>query len=140
MLTSLPNYGLIASEAIAPGTPFSNIILSIARNAPLDAFVLVCQHKLEPLAVDISQHLVSIPLYNLTDEHCAAMGPIYLRRLMFLHMGRTERLKVILKELPATHSPIRECDILDQKRTIHAAWNAAASEVCWDLAADTSGT
>lgn len=140
MLTSLPSCGVELTEVITPDTPISNIILSHARTMPLDAFVLVCQHKLEALAVEISQHLVAVPLYNLMDEHCVAMGPIYLRRLMFLHLGRIERLKGILKELPTTHSPTRDCDILDQKRTVHAAWNAAASEVCWDLAADTSGT
>jgi hypothetical protein len=37
------------------------------------------------------------------------------------------------------HPSTRECDTLDQKRTMHASWHAIASEVCWEISADTSG-
>jgi hypothetical protein len=137
MLSSLPIYGLAPSTVIIPGKPMYNHILSMALHAPLDTYALVCQHRLEVLAIEISHHLISVPLHSLTDEQCLSMGPIYLRRLVFLHLGRTERLKQLLKDPPVSHAPTQHCDAIDQKRKLHAAWKEAAGQLCFEASANT---
>jgi hypothetical protein len=136
-LSSLPLYGLSPSTAIVHGKPMYNHILSMALQAPLDTYALVCQHRLEPLAVEISHHLISVPLHSLTDEQCLSMGPVYLRRLVFLHMGRTERLKQLLKDPPTGHGPTQQCDVIDQKRKLQAAWKEAVGQLCFEACANT---
>lgn len=137
MLSRLPKYGLVLPGPIVPGNPIYNVILNIALISPLEVYALVCMHNLEQLAVQISHHLLSTPLHELTDELCNQMGPIYLRRLFFLHLGRSERLKLLLKEEPLGHEPTRECDFVDQKRGLLAAWHEATSKLCWDIGPNT---
>lgn len=139
MLLCFAEYGLSAVDLLGPGTPFYDTLCAMALSRPLDAYVLVCQYCLEALAVEISKYLLPMPLHNLTDAHVTSMGPIYLRRLIFLHLGRTERLRVLLRELPGTHLATPLCDSLDQKRLLHQSWHVAASEAYWEVAPDTSG-
>jgi hypothetical protein len=135
----MPKYGLLVHDAIAKGKPLASVILSLARTQALDTYALVAHHNLEDLAIETSHYLISVPLHNLTDAQCNKMGPIYLRRLMFLQLGRMERLKTLLKELPSTHPPTATCDELDQKRLLFLYWHMAASEICWEISADLSG-
>jgi len=137
MLSSLLKYGFALPGPIVPGNPIYNVILNVALASPLDAYALVCMHNLEQLAVQISHHLLSTPLHGLTDELCNQMGPIYLRRLLFLHLGRSERLKLLLKEEPLSHEPTRDCDLIDQKRGLLVAWREATSKLVWDVGPDT---
>lgn len=137
MLVGLKKYGLPATDPIAPGKPIYNLILTTALAYPLDTYALVCQHHIESLAVEISHHLISIPLHNLSDELCLSMGPVYLRRLVFLHLGRTERLKKLLRDPPEGHQPTRQCDTVDQKRNLKDAWLEAATTLLWEANANT---
>jgi hypothetical protein len=137
MLSTLFKYGLALPGPIVPGNPTYNAILNVALASPLDAYALVCMHNLEQLAVQISHHLLSTPLHDLTDELCNQMGPIYLRRLLFLHLGRSERLKLLLKEEPLGHEPTRHCDLIDQKRGLLVAWHEATSKLGWGVGPDT---
>lgn len=138
MLDCLPKYGMSVQFLLVLGSPFGNLILSYARLQPLETYSLVCYHGIEELAVEVSRHLLSVPLYNLTDTQCTRMGPVYLRRLMFLQLGRMERLKILVQELPTSHPSRLSCDEMDQKRLMLARWRAAASEICWDLNAGMS--
>jgi hypothetical protein len=139
MLDCLSKYGVSATTTIAPGTPMYNAILKIALSLPLDTFSLVCHHELEQLAVEISHNLVNTPLHNLQDQQCLKMGPIYLRRLIFLHLGRTERLKTLLKEAQRMHESTVLCDEVDLKRFLLTEWEKAAASLLWDLGPNTSG-
>ncbi|KIM25903.1 hypothetical protein M408DRAFT_314531 [Serendipita vermifera MAFF 305830] len=137
MLNKLPQYGLPLSAVITHGKPMYNLILGMSLTKPLDIYALVAQHRLEPLAVEVSHHLLATPLHNLTDEHCLSMGPIYLRRLTFLHLGRTERLKKLLRDPPSGHRPTMQCDTVDQKHKLMALWKEATGELCWEASAST---
>lgn len=137
MLSAVPKYGLAPDGLFARGTPFFNLTLNLALSSPLETFAVVCQHNLEELAVEVSHHLIAIPLHNLTDDLCARIGPIYLRRLVFLHLGRTERLKNLLRIPPAGHEPNQQCDKIDQKRNLEHLWIEATSSLAWDLNAST---
>lgn len=139
-LDGFVRYGISCAREIVPGSHMHNYLLYLSLKAPLDTFALVCHHQLEALAVDISRHLVSIPLHHLTDEHCTKMGAGYFRRLLFLHQGRVERLKMLLKEPHSSHPSTSDCDELDSRRLLLSSWQAAASEVCWEVKPDTHST
>jgi hypothetical protein len=138
MLSALPKYGLALAVAIISGTPIYKVIMGLAYTAPLDAFAVVCHHNLEELAVETSRLLLSVPLLNLTNQHCITMGPIYLRRLIFLHVGRTERLKALLEPLPAKHPRAIYCDKTDQRLRLEDAWIKVSTSLAWYAHADTS--
>ena len=137
MLSAFPKYGLELNGLFTRGTPFFNLTLNLALSSPLETFAVVCQHDLDVLAIEVSHHLISIPLHHLSDDLCTRMGPIYLRRLVFLHLGRTERLKTLLRYPALGHEPSQLCDKIDQKRHLEQLWTEAATSLIWDLHAST---
>lgn len=71
-------------------------LLSFARERPLEVYTLAAQYGLRELAVAASPYTLDVSLSNLTDQQSVAMGPLYLKWLFFLHLGRAEALKRIL--------------------------------------------
>ena len=69
------------------------------------AYALAASHDLYSLAVPISSHLLSYPLHMLTDELAEKIGPVYLKRLFFLHLGRLDALRRLLLPPPHPHFP-----------------------------------
>jgi hypothetical protein len=59
-------------------------------------YALAAQHKLEQLAIAVSPSLLSFDLATLTDDLVGRMGAVYLKRLVFLHLGRSAALKRLL--------------------------------------------
>ncbi|KAG8752138.1 hypothetical protein FRC14_007303 [Serendipita sp. 396] len=137
LLDTLPLYGVDVIASFSEGKNLFKITLDHSLVSGLETYALVCKHSLEVLAVKCSHNLLSTPLYSLTDEHCISMGPIYLRRLVFLHLGRLERLRSLLKPPPKSHTPSLLCDALDQRTRLEKPWKEAVNELCWDLRADT---
>jgi len=82
-----------------------SLILGHAPNQPLQVYIFAASRNLEPLAVQASRFLLSFTLSDLTNDDCLAMGPTYLRRLFFLHLGRIEKLKSLLLRPPSPHLP-----------------------------------
>jgi len=64
--------------------------------------------------------LLSYSLASLTNELAVKMGPLYLKRLFFLHLGRIEALKRLLLPPP------------------QPAWALASAYLAWDARADLS--
>lgn len=140
MLRALTRYGLPPKDAIQKGNAIYNLMLNTALSQPLDTYTVVCQYHLDDLAVEISRHLLSTPLHQLSDDQCLLMGPVYLRRLVFLHLGRTERLKKMLKQPPSGHPPTKSCDAANQQRYMIGPWNHAAAIIAWDANANTQAS
>ncbi|KAJ8482236.1 hypothetical protein ONZ51_g5499 [Trametes cubensis] len=61
-------YGLSPKQYIAPSTPLYSMILSQAPVQPIVVYALAATHDLYDLAVPVSSHLLSFPLYCLTDD------------------------------------------------------------------------
>ncbi|KAG8803505.1 hypothetical protein FRC19_011633 [Serendipita sp. 401] len=137
LLDALPLYGIDVVDRFSEGKHFFQMTLDHALVSGLETYALVCKHGLEALAVKCSHYLVSVPLHNLTDENCIYMGPIYLRRLVFLHLGRVERLRLLLRPPPSGHTPSLLCDALDQRTRLEKPWREAVNELSWNLTADT---
>lgn len=136
-LRCIPLYGLALEDPLTPGKPLHSIIVNkLAIVYPLETFAVLASQGLDSLAVEVSKYLTSIPLHQLTDELCTLMGPVYLRRVVFLHVGRVERLKELLRVVPATHDRTILCGATDQQ-SIQRAWLDIAARLTWEVAAST---
>ncbi|KAK7048868.1 hypothetical protein R3P38DRAFT_3620268 [Favolaschia claudopus] len=134
---ALPVYGVDVKSTIKPSTPLFNLLLSHAPLFPFQLYALAAQHDLFDLAVPTSSHLLAVPLSRLTDELAERMGAVYLKRLLFLHSGRTEALKRILGAAPHPHPPTANCDFPAQK-SVGRAWALATAYLMWDIRPDLS--
>jgi hypothetical protein len=136
-VNQLSVYGINPKGRITPNTPMHALLLSHAPLFPLDVYTLAAKYDLYELAVSTSPHLLSFPLSALTDEMAEAMGPKYLRRMFFLHIGRSDALKRLLLQPPHPHAPTPFCDFTDQK-TLTRAWALASAYLAWDARPDLS--
>ncbi|PSR75020.1 hypothetical protein PHLCEN_2v9350 [Hermanssonia centrifuga] len=134
---ALAKYGVPLQKYAAPNTPLYQLLLSQAPAAPMDFYSLAAQYDLYDLAVPISSHLLAYPLFNLSDEHAAKMGPLYMKKLVFLHLGRVDALKRLLLPPPQQHPATTECDFIEQKK-LTRAWALASAYLAWDARADLS--
>jgi hypothetical protein len=122
----LPKYGLPLHTHLAPQAPLTAALLAHASTSPIDVYTLAAQYDLYHLAAAVSPQLLSFPLPSLTDDQCTRMGPIYLKRLFFLHLGRTDALKRLLLTPPRQHAPTAGCDATSQK-SVTRAWALASA-------------
>jgi hypothetical protein len=133
----LQTYGLAPKTHIAPSTPLYTLLLAYAPLFPLELYALAASHDLYDLAVATSSHLLGFPLFSLTDEMAERIGPVYLKRLFFLHFGRSDALKRVLLPPPQPHPPTMGCNFDEQKK-LTRAWALAAAYLAWDARPDLS--
>jgi len=136
-VSALPTYGVQPRSRILPGTPLSTLLLSHAPLRPLDLYALAATHDLYDMAVSTSSHLLSFSLATLTDDMAERIGPVYLKRLFFLHFGRVDALKRLLLPPPHPHAPTARCDFVEQKK-LTRAWTLASAYLAWDARPDLS--
>jgi hypothetical protein len=129
---SLGKYGLSVRTYLAPASPLSTLFLGSAPQAPIQFYAFAGAYDLNHLAVPISSFLLSYSLASLTDELVVKMGPLYLKRLFFLHLGRVEALKRLLLPPPHPHVPTANCDLTEQKK-LSRAWALASAYLAWDV-------
>ncbi|KAI0772066.1 hypothetical protein BD413DRAFT_612891 [Trametes elegans] len=134
---AMPSYGLIPKVYIAPSTPLYSLILSQAPMQPIAVYALAATHDLHDLAVPVSSHLLSFALHSLTDDLALRIGPVYVKRLFFLHLGRLDALKRLLLPPPHPHPPTAICDFTEQKK-LTRAWALASAYLAWDARPDLS--
>lgn len=130
-LSVLKTYGVPIESVIASDTPLYNVLLEMAPEHPLDIFALASQYDLYSLAVASSSHLLSFSLSTLSDETAKRIGPIYLKRLFFMHLGRAEVFRNIFLPPPYPHAPTSTCDY-EQQQILTRAWTLASAHLTWD--------
>ncbi len=128
---AMANYGISPAQHIAPSTPLYSLVLGQAPIQPIAVYALAAAHDLYDLAVPVSSHLLSFALYSLTDELALRIGPVYMKRLFFLHLGRLDALKRLLLPPPHPHPPTQRCDFTEQKK-LTRAWALASAYLAWD--------
>ncbi|KAF8655250.1 hypothetical protein AX16_003153 [Volvariella volvacea WC 439] len=133
----LPLYGVNPKTRIVPGSPLYNLLLTHAPLCPLELYALAASFDLYDLAVATSSHLLSFTLSSLSDEMAQHIGPVYLKRLFFLHFGRADALKRVLLPPPHPHPPTPQCDMTEQKK-LTRAWALASAYLAWDARPDLS--
>ena len=134
-IAALKVYGLPLNRFLSPASPLSATLSSFSTVCPLDLYTLAAAHDLHDLAVTASPHLLSLALPTVTDEIALMMGPVYLKKLFFLHFGRTDALKRLLLPPPSPHSPTADCDFVEQKK-VTRAWALASAYLTWDARPD----
>ena len=130
-VTALKTYGVPLHDRIANSTHLYTLLVSHAPLCPLELYALAASHNLGDLAAATSSHLLSFSLPSLTDEMAERIGPVYVKRLFFLHFGRAEALKRLLLSPPHPHAPTPWCDFTEQKR-LTRAWALASAYLAWD--------
>ncbi|KAJ1308695.1 hypothetical protein OPQ81_004386 [Rhizoctonia solani] len=130
VLPALVALGYNLSAFVTPHSELFLLLIQAAASDPLPMYALAAQYSLEQLAVSISPFTLSITLSDITDEMAQQMGPIYLKRLFFLHLGRTDALKRLLLPPPTPHPPTAgfECDV-DAQKALARAWALACAYV-----------
>ena len=128
---AMATYGIPANTHAAPSTLLFNALLANASSSPVEIYALAASYDLYDLAMSISPHLLSFPLSSLTDDIVKKVGPVYLKRLFFLHLGRVDALKRLLLPPPHPHAPTSSCDSTDQKK-LTRAWALASAYLAWD--------
>jgi hypothetical protein len=129
---SFEKYGLSLQTYLAPTSPLYALFLGTAPQAPIEFYAFSGAHDLHHLAIPISSFLLSYSLASLTNELAVKMGPLYLKRLFFLHLGRIEALKRMLLPPPQPHAPTADCDFTEQKK-LTRAWALASAYLAWDV-------
>jgi len=136
-INHLPTYGISPKLIVVPSTPIYALLLSHAPLFPLELYTMAASFDLYDLAVATSSHLLSFPLASLTDEMAERIGAVYLKRLFFLHFGRSDALKRVLLPPPHPHAPTPWCDYNEQKK-LTRAWALASAYLAWDARPDLS--
>jgi len=131
VVESMSTYGVSLQTYVAPSTPMFSLLLEAAISFPIEIYLLASSMDLEELAVATSTRLLPLPLESLTDNMVMKMGPIYLKRLFFLHLGRIEALKRLLLPPPQPHPPTIKCDFINQMR-LARAWALASASLAWE--------
>ncbi|TCD64955.1 hypothetical protein EIP91_003413 [Steccherinum ochraceum] len=134
-VTELRTYGVSQDKFISPDKPIFHHILSETPRNPINVFLVASENDLEPLAVATSVHLHSLHLPSITDEMVNRMGPKYFKRLVNLHIERTEYLKQILLDPPTPHVDTVDCGFI-QRRSLARAWAFATASLVWDIRPD----
>lgn len=130
-VATIVKYGLPLPAYASPHGPLYNLVLSRAPTAGIQMYTLAAQHKLEQLAVAVSPFLLSFDLATLTDDAAERMGPVYLKRLVFLHLGRVAALKRLLSPPLSYHPPDEACGSREHD-ALMGAWSLAIASLAWD--------
>jgi len=124
-LGCLPAYGLRA-----PGQDHDiwSILLRQAPLHPLRVYALGGAHAIDSLCTLASQYTLAVSLTDLTEDDAMNMGAIYLRRIIFLHLGREDALRRTIGTPPAGHDTSESCTQVAQA-AVRRGWLAAVGDV-----------
>jgi len=124
-LDCLPKYGLSLPPT---GSDIWDLLLRQAPSDPFRVYAIGASIPLDSLCILASQYTLNTSPSTVTEADALTMGPIYLRRLSFLHLGRQEALRRVLKILPDEHLPTVSCPRAAQN-SLRWAWQAAIGEI-----------
>ncbi|KZV76090.1 hypothetical protein PENSPDRAFT_646633 [Peniophora sp. CONT] len=134
---ALEPYGLSKKALLARDASLFQAVLMRAPSEPLACYSLAAHAELEDLAILISPYTLSLDLSALTNADADRIGPRYLRRLFFLHLGRVDALKRVLFSPPGLHPTTQDCSAEDQ-RPLGRAWALEVAGMSWDLSPNMS--
>jgi len=128
---TIVKYGLPLSSYASPSGSLYNLVLSRAPTAGIQMYTLAAQYRLEQFAVAVSPFLLSFDLATLTEDLVKQMGAVYLKRLVFLHLGRSAALKRLLSPPSNYHPPDGACGAREYDAFMNA-WSLAVASLARD--------
>ncbi|KDN46921.1 hypothetical protein RSAG8_03998, partial [Rhizoctonia solani AG-8 WAC10335] len=130
VIPTLTSLGYNPSVIAYPRSELYGLLLRSAAADPLPMYAAAAQCSFESLAVAVSALTLRAPLHEITDDLARQMGPVYLRRLFFLHLGRADALRRIVLPPPSLHPPDtnNRCNSEAQKG-IQRAWTLASAYI-----------
>lgn len=131
-LDALWKHGFPVQVLAKPNTALYDLMLNHAAVNPIAMYSAAACYKLDDLAVAISGHLLSFDLSELTNELAERMGAVYLRRLVFLLLGRVEALKRVMTAHPKFHEPFPTCGSTEQRK-LTRSWALAKANLSWQF-------
>lgn len=136
---ALVKYGVSPPAVCQADAPLYHIMCSQVSERPLAVYALASRYKLESVARYASSHLLSLPSDALNDETTAKIDPVYLKRLLLLHMDRISALKRLLTAIPAPHTPTASCNGNGHSQMVFA-WKLVIAYISWSAKPDFSTT
>ena len=133
-INALFKYGVDARALATPHSPHFQLVLTHAPHAPIEAYALAGQFRMETLAVAVSAHLLAYDTSRISDALAAQMGPLYLKRLLDFHQARLAALKDIVLSPPKGHPPTARCGDSGRRSALAQAWAYAAAGIVWEAA------
>ncbi|KZV71364.1 hypothetical protein PENSPDRAFT_684602 [Peniophora sp. CONT] len=130
-------YGLSKKAYVCHTSSLFQAILSHAPSLPLECYKLAAHADIEDLAVLVSPYTLRLSISKITEEDVVRMGPIYMKRLFCLHLGRVDAVKRILLPPPAQHLSTNICDGTSQRR-LSRAWIMTVANMIWNLSPNIS--
>lgn len=132
---ALHKYGVSVQRHLTPETPLLACMTARLRSsssAPLHFYALAGKYDLYDLAVRASSHLLAVDISDIPLDIVERMGPIYLKRLIVLQLGRQEVLKELLLAPPETHPFTRTCEAEGQA-TLALTWQLFGAYFIWEM-------
>ncbi|KAH7101650.1 hypothetical protein BKA62DRAFT_172311 [Auriculariales sp. MPI-PUGE-AT-0066] len=146
----LHRYAVAAPPLLAPSSssnphpcPLFAALLSHAAHGGIpcarDVYTLAARNRLEPLAVAVSEHLISFDTSTISDDFADALGGVYLRRLVVMLMDRTAAFKQIVIAFPGPLHPEQPaCRPSEQQNEVLTPWAFASAKLITEARADMS--
>jgi len=124
-LGSLEKYGIAIPEETSA---VWGLVLQLAPSNPIRAYAIAASYAIESCCISTSRYTLQMSLNTLTEADALTMGPIYMRRLFFLHLGRRDALKRVINESPTQHPPTESCPLSIQNET-GRSWAIAVAKI-----------
>ncbi|KAG8983102.1 hypothetical protein FRB93_007659 [Tulasnella sp. JGI-2019a] len=124
-LIAMDRYGIAVTDE---SSELWTVVLHHAEIEPIRAYSIAASHNMESLCTEISQHTLGVSLATVTEGDALTMGPVYLRKLFFLHMGRAQALKRVIERPPTSHRPIATCSADDAAEVV-SRWELAVASI-----------
>jgi hypothetical protein len=134
-ISALPSYGMPLAEHVQPAMPLFKLAMAHAPFIPLQVYGLAGGFRLDGLAKAASSHLLSLQVSSVTDEQAMLVGPVYLSRLIKLHLTRMSKLRALLFVPPVPHLIPRSLVCADEPRH---AWSLFSAALAWDIRPGTA--
>ncbi|KAF7975989.1 hypothetical protein HWV62_8148 [Athelia sp. TMB] len=113
-VNTMRTYGLLLPALATAGTPLLALLLAHMPQHALPLYALAAHHGL-----------------NLDNAAATRIGPVYLKRLVFMHLGRAEALRRLLLPQLIPHTTTEVCGAAQQLPLVRA-WALGASAIVWD--------
>ncbi|KAH6912836.1 hypothetical protein BKA70DRAFT_776980 [Coprinopsis sp. MPI-PUGE-AT-0042] len=134
----MPPNGMDPKALIRKGTPLYGLIMRChASYYPLRVYCAAAHYDIESLAQETSPYLLDLDIVEIDNASALLMGPLYLKRLVILIVGRVTALKRIVFDAPAHHPMVAGCSE-EIQQAAKREWTYTISQIARDVKSSIS--